>query len=71
MLVGDLDTHGDGRNPQGNRSDMGGLRGEEKWRMNSTGAPEGWQRVGKVSHAWMDPWGLGSGGSALRVSLAP
>ena len=49
---------------------MGGLRGEEKWRPDRTGTPEGWLREGRGSHAWRDPQELGSGGSMGRVSPA-
>ena len=66
MLVGDLDTQGDGRNPQVNRKDMGGLRGEEKWRPDRTSTPEGWLGGGSGSHAWRDPRGLGLGERAQR-----
>ena len=47
---------------------MEGLRDEEKWRLDRTGAPEGWLRVGRGSHAWRDPRGFGSGESAPSVS---
>ena len=43
--------------------------GEEKWRPDRTGAPEGWLRRGRGSHAWRDPQGLRWGGwSAPSVS---
>ena len=40
LLVGDPDAQGDGRNPQVNQQDVGGLRGEEKWRPDRVGTPE-------------------------------
>ena len=47
-----------------------GVRGEEKWRLDRTGTPEGWLGVGRGSHAWRDPWGLGgSGGVCLAFPL--
>ena len=48
MLVEDLDAQGDGKNLQANWQDMGGLRAEEKWRLDRTGTSEGWLAVGGV-----------------------
>ena len=48
--------------PPSNRVGCGGLRGEEKWRLDRTSAPEGWLGGGRVSHTWGDPQGLRSGG---------
>ena len=39
-LVGNPDAQGDGRNPQVNQQNVGGLRGEEKWRPDRIGTPE-------------------------------
>ena len=47
---------------------MGGLRGEEKWRLDRTGTPEGRLRGGRGCHAWRDARGLRPGGSALSAS---
>ena len=49
---------------------MGALSGEEKWRLDRTGTPEGWLRRGRGSHAWRDPQGLRSGWSAPSISPA-
>ena len=47
-----------------------GVRGEEKWRPDRTGTPEGWVGEGRGSHTWRDPQGLGgSVGSTPSVSL--
>ena len=46
----------------------GGVRGEEKWRPDRTGAPEGWLGEGRGSHAWRDPQGLGRPGEARWAS---
>ena len=53
------------------RGVLGGMRGEEKWRRDGTGAPEGWLGEGKGSHTWRgklwDHWeGRGSKGSMDR-----
>ena len=43
MLVGDSNPQGDGRNPTVNWYDVGGPRGEEKWRPDKICAPESWE----------------------------
>ena len=50
---------------------MGGVKGEEKWRWDETGAPEGWLGEGKGSHTCSgklgNHWeGRGSKGSVAR-----
>ena len=50
------------------------MKGEEKWRQDGTGAPEGWLGEGKGSHAqWGElgnHWeGRGSKGSMARFPL--
>ena len=54
---------------------MGGVRGEEKWRQDGTGAPEGRLGEGKGSRAQRgkgrDHWeGRGSKGSMASISRA-
>ena len=51
-----------------------GVRGEEKWRRDGTGTPEGWLKEGRGSHAQRgklgDHWeGRGSKGSMARFPL--
>ena len=46
---------------------MAELRGEEKWRLDRTGVPEGWLRRGRGSHAWRDSQGFGSGKVAFLL----
>ena len=53
---------------------LGGVRGEEKWRRDGTGAPEGWLGEGKGSHAQRgkleNHWdGRGSKGSMANFLL--
>ena len=53
---------------------MGGVKGEEKWRQEGTGAPEGRMEEGKGSHAQRgklgNHWeGRGSKGSIARFPL--
>ena len=53
---------------------MGGVKGEEKWKRNGTGAPEGRLGEGKGSHTRRgklgDHWeGRGSKGSVARFPL--
>ena len=53
---------------------MGGVKGEEKWRWDGTGAPEGRLGEGKGSHARRgklgNHWeGRGSKGSVARFPL--
>ena len=69
-LVGDLDAQGDGRKPQANWQDVGGLRGEKKWRPDRTSVPEGQLRGGRGSHAWRDTQGLGSGETCPAYPLS-
>ena len=50
---------------------MGGVKGEEKWRKNGTGTPEGWLGEEKGSHAQKGGhWeGRGSKGSVAKFPL--
>ena len=49
----------------------GAVRGEEKWRLDRTGAPEGWLGEGRGAHAWRDLQRLGCCGGGSVPSVCP
>ena len=70
MLVGDPNAQGDRKNPQENQQDMRGLRGRRSGGWTGPAPLRcGWE-VGRGSHAWGDPRGLGSEGSGPSISPA-
>ena len=65
-LVGDSDAQGDGRSPKVKQQEVGGLRGEEKWRPDKIGAPE----AGEIRRSrWGGP--LRGAGEKQRVIAQP